>query len=231
MQIQQENPQLDGGNMTFKDVPFRREITISDIERMNIPKRYWGVKFDEISSDQIGNSGITTKEVARRYIENMSDMYNRGIGFAIQGSNGTGKTSFAVVIAKEFRRRGKTVLFKEASALKRMVFEREIFDENETLWDRSKNVDVLILDDFGKGIMDSNGAGVSLIDELIRFRNSHKKVTFITSNLDMSLWKKKMGILQSTMDTLKECVVPIDLVGKSRRGLNIEQVGSILFEN
>lgn len=198
----------------FRNVTFRRELDRSDLERMRIPTRYWGSTFDRLSRDGGDNS---LRSMVGNYIKKMAEMRSAGAGFIFWGKNGTGKSCASVVLAKEFRRRGHTVLFMEASDLKRMVIEKEYFDEDETYWDRARNVDVLVLDDFGKGTMDSKGFGASLFDELIRARNSRKLVTIITSNLPHSDWKEELELKASTVHSLKECMIPVLVVGDDQR--------------
>jgi len=198
----------------FDDLPYRRELTPSDMERMRVPSRYWGSTFEKLSLDG-GVSSLHT--VVGKYLENLPAMWKAGGGFIFYGANGTGKSCASVVIAKEYRRRAHTVLFMEAADLKRMVIEKEHFDESETFWDRAKSVDVLCLDDFGKGIMDSTGFGASLFDELIRSRNSRKLVTIITANLSVDRWEQELELKTSTLHALKECTIPVHVVGENQR--------------
>lgn len=216
MQNQQQSCHSWDGvtKVTFENVPFRRELNRHDLERMRIPSRYWDATFERLSTDG-GDHSLRT--MVGKYISNMSEMRKQGGGFIFYGANGTGKSSGSVVLAKEFRRRGYTVLFMEASDLKRMVIENEHFDDDETYWDRSRSVDVLVLDDFGKGIMDSKGFGASLFDELIRARNSRKLVTIITANLPHDKWKDQLELKESTIHTLRECMIPLQVIGPNQR--------------
>jgi len=201
----------------FSSVPFRRELNRDDLERMRVPSRYWSARFDEISDVVIRKIGESTRDVVGKYINRMAQARSEGAGLVFWGDNGCGKTSAAVVIAKEYRRRGYTVLFMEAADLKRMVIEKEHFDEEETYWDRARSVDVLVLDDFGKGIMDSTGFGASIFDELIRARNSRQMVTIITSNLPTKEWLGELELKKSTMESLRECTYPLHVVGENKR--------------
>ena len=208
----------------FEDVPFRRELTQHDLERMRIPSRYWKSTFERLSDDG-GDESL--RSLIAKYIANMSEMLRVGGGFIFFGENGTGKTCASVVLGKEFRRRGNTVLYMEAADLKRMVIEKEYFDESETFWDRARNVDVLVVDDFGKGIMDGTGFGASLFDELIRSRNARKRVTIITANIDPEDWIDELGLKISTMKTLEECVIPVKITGANQRegsGLKLRDI-------
>jgi len=199
---------------------FKRELNKDDMERMRIPYRYWRVTYDEIS-DVPGEAGYSPKDIVRNYLEKLDEMIDEGFGLFMWGPNGSGKTSASVVIAKEVRRRGNTVLFVEAAAIKRMVVEGERFDEDETWWNRASNVDFLLLDDFGKGTLDRTGFGARLIDELIRHRNARKLVTFCTSNLDprddFDLLIQNGDMIISTKSTLKECMIATEVYAPDRR--------------
>lgn len=199
-----------------KTIPYRRELTKDDLERMKIPVRYWGVKFDEISDVAVG-ADPSPQDVVRRYIANMTELRSNGGGLVFYGPNGTGKTSACVYIAKEYRRRGYTVLFLEAAEMKRLVIQKDAFDEDESWWDRVKGVDVLVIDDLGKETLDSTGFGAGLFDELIRARNARKLITFITSNLPPRQWEKELELRSSTAHVLKECTVPVKVTGDDKR--------------
>lgn len=192
-----------------------RKLTEEDLLRMRIPRRYWSVRLDEVYdvSPRPGDAGL--RSVLRSYLEQAAERRRSGSGLLLWGTNGTGKTSAAVVVAKEFRRRGYPVLFVEAADLKRLVIEREMFDDDQTFWDRALNVDVLVLDDLGKGTQDTVGMGARIIDELIRHRNAHQLVTVITTNMDLVQLADELK--QSSMASLKEHAMPIHVCGIDRR--------------
>jgi DNA replication protein DnaC len=201
---------------------FRRELVETDLERMMVPRRYWGCTFDEITDDGTPNPQV----VAEQYLAKIPDMVSKGVGLLLWGANGRGKTSMVVVIAKELRRRGFSVLFMESASLKRAVIEKDAFDETETIWDRALDVDALILDDFGKGVQDRTGFGARVVDELIRHRNARKKITFITTNMNQKQLSDE--VKPSTMHSLKECVMPVRIVGPDRREEAKEEIFRML---
>jgi DNA replication protein DnaC len=211
-----------------KTIPYRRELTRDDLERMKVPVRYWNVRFDEISDVAVGDDP-SPREMVRRYIACMSAMRENGGGMVFYGPNGTGKTSACVYIAKEYRRRGYTVLFLAAADLKRLVIDKDAFDDDETWWARARDVDVLIIDDLGKETLDATGFGAGLFDELIRARNSHKLVTFITSNLLPKRWEKELELRASTAHVLKECTVPVKVTGDDKRVPSAGNLNEILL--
>lgn len=194
---------------------FRRELTTDDLERMRLPKRYWEARFDQISQTD-GRKAPSPQTLVRAYIDKMDEMWERGAGLFLWGPNGMGKTSASAVIGKEYRRRGRTVLFMACSEIKSAIIDKTAFDGDQRLWDRAKAVDVLLLDDLGKGVQDGTGFGLRALDELLRHRNAGKMVTFITTN--MSPGKQLESELKtSTRHSLKECIVPVKFVGPDRR--------------
>jgi DNA replication protein DnaC len=112
--------------------------------------------------------------------------------------------------------------------MKRFVIEREMFDEDQTYWDRALNVDVLVIDDLGKGTQDSTGLGARLIDELIRHRNASKLVTIITTNMNQRDLAEELKV--STMSSLKEHVFPIHVSGIDRRDSVAVGMSKSLFD-
>ena len=194
---------------------FRRKLTTPDLERMHLPKKFWKVNSAGISDESI--EGFSPREVAVRYVDNMDEMWAKGIGMLLYGTNGRGKSGFAACIAKEYRRRGYTVLWVEAADLKRLVIANEHFDEDETVWERAFGVDVLVIDDFGKGINDTTGFGVRLFDELIRGRNGRNLISFITTNGHPDDMREELDLLASTMASLQEHIVPLEITGPDLR--------------
>lgn len=210
-----------GSVVTFR----RRKLTKDDLVRMRLPKRYWNVTCDRVSNKTTVESR-GPRDILKNYVQNMEDMRARGIGILLWGANGTGKTSMAAIIAKEYRRRFNTVLFIEAASLKSLVVSKESFDEDETYWQRAMSVDVLVLDDLGKGTKDSTGFGERLIDELIRTRNANQLVTIITTNaVVQGKGEKIQDILKpSTLHSLKEHVLAIYVEGEDMREESVSEI-------
>ena len=187
----------------------RRELTEADMQRMRIPQRHWGASFGEISDDP--------KETVGKYLDQLDKFLSKGVGLLLWGDNGRGKTAAAAVVAKEARRRGKKVLFVEAADLKRAVIEKVAFDEESTVWERARTVDLLVLDDLGKGAQDSTGFGARILDELVRYRNARLCATLVTTNMSPRGEQMESELKRSTLHTFKECMVPGKFTGRDRR--------------
>jgi DNA replication protein DnaC len=198
------------------------------MERMRIPPRYREAHFDGVSPGP-------HKLELYNYLVALDDMLARGIGLVLHGKNGTGKTSLAVIALKEARRRGHTGLFVEAAALKDIKFGQKTFEAEMRLWDRILDVDVLVLDDLGKGVRDKEGAEERLLDELLRFRGAYCRTTFITTN--MSAIPRRRGELSqleeylktSTIHMLSETSISIAMIGADLREGALDDVVEMIF--
>jgi hypothetical protein len=141
-----------------------------------------------------------------------------------------------VIALKEARRRGHTGLFIECAALKDIKFGQRGFEGEGTLWERMMAVDVLVLDDLGKGVQDNSGAEERLLDELLRYRGSYRRTTIITTNMsavprnrgDKSQLEGYLKI--STLHMLKESSVSITMVGADLREGALDDVKDRLFD-
>lgn len=196
----------------------RRELNRDDMIRARIPRRHWQAKLDSAQP--------SVRDKIQKYIKNMATLESRGVGLLMWGPNGTGKTSATVVIGKEYRRRGRSLLFLECAELKSAVVSGEMFDDDQTLWERAKSVQVLILDDLGKGVQDRTGFGMRVIDELIRHRNANQRVTFVTTNIPIRALHEELK--ESTMHSLKECIHPVKIDGEDMRDDARNEIGEML---
>ncbi len=213
---------------------YRRNLTEHDLERMMIPRQFWQAKFKDIDTCnqlQISDEPPVTKSLSQlieTYLVNMEKMTQDGIGMFLYGSNGTGKTMAACVVAMESRRRANTVLFVETLELKEIVMGKTKFDDEQTVWERAKDVDFLLLDDIGKGVQDSKGFGDELIRTIVKHRASCKKVTWMTSQLNKKEFSDRFG--PSMLSVVQECIVPVKVVGPDKRTASSKNLTAIFTQ-
>ena len=208
---------------------FRRALILEDMERMRVPIRYRDAAFAYVSEGP-------HKSAMRTYLLALDEMLARGVGLLLHGTNGSGKTSCAVIVLKESRRRGHTGLFIECAALKDIKFGARGFEGEGTMWDRMMAVDVLVLDDLGKGVRDKEGHEERLLDELLRYRGAYRRTTIITTN--MSAIPQNRGeksrleeyLKPSTLHMLQETSVAIAMIGADLREGALDDVKDRLFD-
>lgn len=210
-------------------VGHRMRLTQAHVERMLVPRRFWGVRFDKVPND--------VREDVDQYLRRLDEHLDHGDGLLFWGSNGVGKTSVAVLIAFEIRRRGASVLFVTAEGLRQAVLEREQFDNDQSVIDRAREVDCLVLDDLGKEHSGETGFTEHLFENLIRQRSASRRVTIITTNLPMTDTVVNDGdgnslpgflniYIPSMVEVMKEAFFPIEFKGENLRKVSRDALSS-----
>lgn len=195
-------------------VGHRMRLTQAHVEGMRIPRRFWDVSFDQINEEIRPKIDV--------YLRNLDDKLDRGEGLLLWGNNGVGKTSVAVLIALEVRRRGASVLFTTAEGLRSSVLEGTMFDDEQTVIERARAVDFLVLDDLGKEHPGETGFTERLFENLFRERSAARRTTFVTTNLPMRPGdgggKALTNVyIPSMIEVMKETLHPIRYVGTNLR--------------
>ncbi len=190
----------------------RRRLTPEDFRLMNIGEGYWNVSISNIPDN------FKYKRYILNYITNLDNMIRNGWGLLLYGEYSSGKTALAIIIGKEARRRGFTVFF--ISALDYIYSRKQLFNEDETIEDRCKSVDLLIIDDI---IPD----GIDKIEELIRYRNSRKKAVIVTTNIEQKEIKDKLGL--SLTEVLMGATLPILIKGINWRQIEKKKIEESLI--
>ena len=169
---------------TYKVEPFYEECKYLIDEETNQNHLYTeGYDFSSLENQKI----FITKERTNvlSLIKEFLANYEEGLpvkGLYIHGKHGTGKTFLMAYIAKTLSQKGTDVLFMFYPDLVRKV--KSLIQENklEQGITELKNVDVLMLDDFG-----AENSTVFIRDEILspilQYRMNNNLPTFMTSNL------------------------------------------------
>lgn len=105
------------------------------------------------------------------------------------GECGTGKTFLASIIAQEFLRRKKRVVFGDVPSLLEAI-KRTFKGGGEDLLERYCNCDLLILDDLGAGQVTEWSVGV--LYQIINDRYNEGKRVIVTSNFDLDKLERRL---------------------------------------
>lgn len=201
----------------------RRTLSHRCLERMRIPRRFRKARFSRVSEGEC-------KKTIQRYISKMSEVIRRGYGLLIWGKNDTGKTSVASIVAMEARRMGHTVLFLRVNEYLTGTVNGAVFNDAMTLAERSRSVDLLVLDDLGKEQVNLNGtgaiSGLAIIEDLLRDRYGAEKSTIITTNMPPDVLEKHYG--PSFIGVLKDSTTVVKLAGPSQRDIEKEEMVSFM---
>ena len=209
-------------------VGLRIKLTKAHMELMQIPRRFWEVDFESIPDCE-------GKATLRSYLRNIEEMLDRGEGLMLWGPNGHGKTSAAVLVGMEARRRGASVLFVQAETLRASVLDGTMFSDEKTLIERAREVDLLILDDLGKEHSGETGFSERLFENLIRGRSASKKVTLVTTNLPLKPRGDKSSepslkgkYIPSMLEVMREAMYPVLLKTHNWRDRAQENMHALL---
>jgi len=179
---------------------YRGRLTAEHFDLMRIPRRFWGVSVSEIEP--------AARHSIAAYLRQLDEMLDRGIGMWLWGANGHGKTSAAVCVTKEVRRRGASVLMTSAVALIEAARSRARDDE---LVERAHGVDFLLVDDLGKEHHGESGFSDRFFEGLFRERSENRLTTWVTSNAKADALEVRYK--RSMLEVIKEIMVPLKVDG------------------
>ena len=155
----------------------RQEVLGRKFQYAKIPPRYEEKTFADYKVDSNNKPAVD-------FAKTLQTSGYKGAFF--YGGVGTGKTFLAAIIAQEFLKAGKTVLFEKVADLLTefyAVYRGEGTNE-DTLLKSLYEVDLLILDDFGLEKA-TQFTGVTLCKILDSRYNRNNAVTVITSNYSL----------------------------------------------
>lgn len=145
------------------------------LRRMNIPEHFWGATYTDLTP--------ALKVPVAKYVQKLPDMLARGAGFYVHGPTGVGKTSGGVVMLKAAWERDKLGYYTTVKDLRLAIREDHVFDGDESVISRCKEVDVLVLDDLALDDFKNFTLGAAEIEHLLVTRASRAKTTFLSTRL------------------------------------------------
>ena len=118
-----------------------------------------------------------------RYQSKFRQAIKRGQGFVFWGSGSSGKTYAAAAIARHAVSQGYSTLFISADELVRAHRKLDtMFDENETVAERARNVHLLIIDSLGEEMRSkSSDFAENTLYNIMSYRAAHKNAATIVT--------------------------------------------------
>ena len=155
----------------------RREMKEPDDDRLNpkrchlarIKKKWWKVRWDHWSDD------FYPKQRLLKFVANLDHQRKTGSGLLLHGTTGKGKTSAAMLIAKEIIRRDGFPLVVDAWEIPKIEI------EDKELAHKMHATSFLIIDDLGAGA--GKEASQAFVEQLVRDRDARELPMIITTNL------------------------------------------------
>lgn len=200
----------------IQDNPIRK-LKVEDMNRMSVGQRFWNVTMASIPDES------SVKEPLQKWINNIKYNLCNGVGLLLFGSYGQGKTSAAVIAMKNTVVRGGTAYLIRGNQLKDAIINNLQFDSDETIKERTKSVDLLVLDDLGSE--HDSAFNISMIEEILRDRSDNKKATIITTNLSGPNLKSKFG--ESLVSFLSATLISVECAGHDFRAIERTEIKNI----
>lgn len=183
----------------------RRTLVEDDLQRMNLPEDFWRVKVTEVAEQ--------VRPTVERFLFRIEEFLSRGVGLILSGGPGVGKTGIASLVCKEARSRGFTAFFVSVWDLRDGIRSRTMFDDEESVLDRCKDVDVLVID----GLRQSDATEPFFksrdLEELVAFRNERRRMTVVTTRMG----KTEIGSFGSLADTAQGRLAFVEVIGPNKR--------------
>ena len=142
----------------------------------------------------------------------------KGLGLAVTGASGTGKTFVLCAFGREGCIQGYKVLYLRMPHLIEVMKEARVSNLYDKKIEELKKPDILILDDFGLTECD-HILSLDLL-EIMDAREMARKSVFFGSQLPVSLWGevlKNRTASEAFMERVKNKTYKIELKGPSRR--------------
>jgi len=195
----------------------RRKLTQADVERARIPRRFWHLSYSSIPE--------SARSPIQRYMLGIDGHLDAGDGLLLWGPNGVGKTSIAVLVAFEAMRRGASALFMTSESIRQSYIEGSPFDDDFSMIDRARIVDVLVIDDMAKEHRGDTEFAERMLENLLRQRAAARKTTIITTNLsivqDDRSERRKASLAAvypaSLVEVIQGSLYPVQVIGPDQR--------------
>ena len=155
------------------------------------------------------------QERMEKYAKNFDQVYDKNIGLILFGDTGCGKTFFAECIADALIKKGRFALLTSVSGIVNAMT-TNFNNQNGALLNYIKNVDLLILDDYGTE-RDTSFMNERMYD-IIDARYTANRPMIITTNLSPQQMQNDSDIhVKRIIDRLTEACVAIEVKGVSKR--------------
>jgi primosomal protein DnaI len=193
---------------------------------MYIPKDILEAQFDQIDVEMDEASRFKAISLAQDFVE----QYNNGKrpkGLYLYGSFGVGKTYILGAIANELASHKISSMLVYVPEFMRELkgsFQNSSLDEK---LDVVKKIPVLMLDDIGAESM-SSWMRDDILGTILQYRMLENYPTFFSSNFNLKQLQHHLAFSQRgeeepvkaarIMERIKHMAIPIELIGRNRRG-------------
>lgn len=159
--------------------PLRRSLHPDNLAYRGVPSEYYEASLDAFPINK------ELVNLATNYIENLDVMLDDRMNLLFYGANGSGKTYVSSVIIREAYRQRYTSMRTTVQALVQMQFDKGKDDFIARKYDDIWNCQFLVLDELGKEQFGERLFNVTIVEELLRHRDTKGLPTIICTNLPL----------------------------------------------
>ena len=191
------------------------------LKKVQIPSVYWESKLSKVSDckgKEILEDFLKTTKKGEIFVPPQKGLY-------IYGEFGRGKSAAAAIALKAFLGKGKFGLWVNFCDICNFVKyeDKYKYGESETMFDRMKSCELLVIDEFS--ITSKDWFPIQVLEMIVRDRVRNQKPSIITSNHSPSSLKKtdtaeqrKVAVqVEGLVSILQEAVSGCMLEGKNWR--------------
>ena len=178
--------------------PVRTTLSAKNLIYRGVPREYIHADLDEYPVKE------NTRELFARYMDYLDEMFEDKINLILYGSNGSGKTYLSSLIVKEAYRKRYTSFRVTLKSFIDMHFKRDKDELIAEKLDEIINAEFLVIDEVGKETFDKSQFNITVLEELLRERDTQGKPTIICTNLPLEerggLYEQYGKSIQSLID-------------------------------
>jgi len=180
---------IGGSQYSFSCKCRKKEVLKRKLIEANIPEEYWG-KEDEDISDRVkamaimgeSRKKIDINKFSKKYINSFDTFLKKRRNIVLMGTNGAGKTFLATKIGINAIKRKIETRYITSKSLIKLCGSTWNDKENEKRFKKLQEVDLLILDEYGKEYRTDNSWVYTELEDFLNYRFYQDKVTIIVTN-------------------------------------------------
>ncbi len=224
-------PELQNGKLNFSHISckYKRKFMkdnmyLNNIYSFDIPKDIINAKMKDIYTDD--KNRIPTIKWIKDFIHEY-DSNKKQKGLYLNGNFGCGKTYLVAACFNELAKKGvKSAIVYWPEFLRKL--KASFNSDNESfsgLFDRIKNVPLLLIDDIGAENTTPWGRD-EILGPILQYRMQQNLTTFFTSNLSLEDLEKHFSVTKESVDVvksrrilerIKDLTTELVMIGENRR--------------
>lgn len=172
---------------TRREVQPREILSTTNLARMGVPRLFFDAEIDDYIVDE------SKKRLFSNYINDIHDMFDDCVNLTLYGSNGSGKTFVTSIIIKNAYRHYYTAKRTTFTYFMSLSFKGDKSEEDKEYLRQVYDSEFLVIDELGKENDLKSASNISLLENLMKYREERALPIIICTNLPLAGIKEKYG--------------------------------------